>query len=94
MPRASTASGPFVNPIAAPGRDVRGETAGGGMPSTKVPLCSLSNVRYTPKRSHLERVGKKKGRTLAASTAEPLAQTLRRVALSKRLIRRPGEFLH
>jgi len=34
------------------------------------------------------------GRTLTASTIETLAQTLRRVALSKRFIRHPGEFLH
>jgi len=71
-----------------------GRTAGGRMPSMKVPLCSFSYVRYTPKRSHLERVGQRKGRTLTASTAEPLAQTLRRVALSKRLIWHPGMFLN
>jgi DNA topoisomerase VI subunit A len=92
LPRASTASDPVVTPIAESGRDVHGETAGGQKPSMKVPLCSFSNVRYTPKRSHVERVGKKKGRTLTASTVETLAQTLRGVALSKRLVRHPSEF--
>ena len=94
MPRASTAPDPAVTPIAQSGRDVHGEIAGGQEPSTKVLLWSLSNVRYTPKRSYLERVGKKTGRILTASTVETLAQTLRRVALSKRLILHPGEFLN
>ena len=94
MPRASTAPDPVVTPIAQSGRDVHGETAGGRKPSMKVPLCSLSNVQYTPKRSHLERVGNKKGHTLIASTVETPAQTLRRVTLSRRFIRHPGEFLH
>ena len=79
MPRASTVSDPVVGPITGYGRDVHSEIAGGQKPSSEILLCSHSNVQYTLKRSHLERVGKKKGRTLIASTVETPAQTLRRV---------------
>jgi len=93
LPRASTASDPVVEPIAGDGRDVHSGIAGGQEPSRRLLLCSHSNVQYTPERSHLERVGKKKSRTLIASTVESPAQTLRRVTLSRRLMRHPGEFL-
>ena len=43
---------------------------------------------------HSDEVVKEEGRTLTASTAATLAQTLRIDARSTRLIRQAGEFLH
>jgi len=74
--------------------DVCGEIAGARKPSKKVPLSCLPDVRYTPKKPCLEKIVKKESRIRAASTVETFAQTLRRVARSKRFVRHPGESRH
>jgi DNA topoisomerase VI subunit A len=81
LPRAKDPSGSVVGKIVDSVKDIRGEIIGGRKPSTTASLRSLSNVRLTPRRGYLERVGRKKERTLAVSTARTFAQTLRRVAL-------------
>lgn len=86
MPRASTGPDLVVAKIVESGKDIHGKIVGGKKPSMKFPLRSLSNVRYTPKKGYFEMVGKKKERTLTVSTVKTFAQTLRMVALSKRLI--------
>ncbi len=58
----------------------------GDKPTMKLPLRSLSNVRYTTKGGFLEMKGKKKERTLTVNTVKTFAQTLRMMALSKELI--------
>ncbi|MBD3164825.1 DNA topoisomerase VI [Candidatus Woesearchaeota archaeon] len=55
-------------------------------PQIKMPLRSLSNVKYDPRDGYLELVGKMKERTLTASSVKTFAQTLRMMALSKQLI--------
>jgi len=55
-------------------------------PELKMPLRSLSNVKYDPKDGYFELLGKTKGRTLTAGTVKTFAQTLRMMALSKQLI--------
>ncbi len=55
-------------------------------PELKMPLRSLSNVRYDPKDGYFELIGKMKERTLTASTIKTFAQTLRMMALSKDII--------
>ena len=52
----------------------------------KLPVRSLSNVRYQPQRGFFEMAGQKKERTLTVNTVKTFAQTLRMVALSKELI--------
>jgi DNA topoisomerase-6 subunit A len=52
----------------------------------KLPVRSLSNVRYQPRRGYFEMAGQKKERTLTVNTVKTFAQTLRMVALSKELI--------
>ncbi len=51
----------------------------------KLPLRSLSNVRYHPRRGFFEMRGKKKERTLTVNTVKTYAQSLRMMALSKEL---------
>jgi len=55
-------------------------------PKIETPLRSLSNVRYNDKDGYFELLGKKKVRTLTASSVKTFAQTLRMMALSKELI--------
>jgi DNA topoisomerase-6 subunit A len=55
-------------------------------PTMKLPVRSLSNVRYQPKRGFFEMAGQKKERTLTVNTVKTFAQTLRMVALSKELV--------
>jgi DNA topoisomerase-6 subunit A len=55
-------------------------------PTMKLPVRSLSNVRYQPQRGFFEMTGQKKERTLTVNTVKTFAQTLRMIALSKELI--------
>jgi DNA topoisomerase-6 subunit A len=55
-------------------------------PTMKLPVRSLSNVRYHPQRGFFEMAGQKKERTLTVNTVKTFAQTLRMVALSKELV--------
>ncbi len=58
----------------------------GKKPSMKLPLRSLSNVRYDPRNGYLQMRGRKKERTLTVNTVKTFAQTLRMMALSKELV--------
>lgn len=55
-------------------------------PELKMPLRSLTNVKYDPKEGFFELLGKTKERTLTASTVKTFAQTLKMMALSKEII--------
>lgn len=55
-------------------------------PNLSMPVRSLQNVSYDPKKGYFELIGKKKERTLTASTIKTFAQTLRMMILSKNLI--------
>lgn len=54
-------------------------------PELKMPLRSLSNVKYDPKEGYFELMGKMKERTLTASTVKTFAQTLKMMAFSKEI---------
>jgi len=55
-------------------------------PELKMPLRSLSNVKYDSKDGYFELLGKMKERTLTASTIKTFAQTLKMMAFSKDVI--------
>ena len=55
-------------------------------PKLVSPLRALSNVKYDSKEGYFELLGKKKSRTLTASSVKTFAQTLRMMALSKELV--------
>jgi DNA topoisomerase-6 subunit A len=55
-------------------------------PTMRLPVRSLTNVRYQPQRGFFEIAGQKKERTLTVNTVKTFAQTLRMVALSKELV--------
>lgn len=55
-------------------------------PRVRIPLRSLSNVDYEEEKGYFSLKGKHKRRKLTANTAKTFAQTLRMMALSKKLI--------
>jgi len=55
-------------------------------PQMKLPIRSLSNVRYDRKRGHFQLRGRNKVRTLTVNTVKTFAQTLKMLAMSRDLI--------
>lgn len=93
MPKAQAKAGfaPAVEKkvtrqIVGSAQEMHDKIVGGRKPEMKFPLRNLSNVRYSPRKGHFEMAGRKKERTLTVSTVKTFAQTLRMIALSKRLI--------
>jgi DNA topoisomerase VI subunit A len=80
------ASKSVLNAIRASAQDIHSKIMARKKPTMKLPVRSLSNVRYQPQRGFFEMTGQKKERTLTVNTVKTFAQTLRMVALSKELI--------
>jgi DNA topoisomerase VI subunit A len=55
-------------------------------PHMDIPLRSLSNVQYNPKQGYFAILGKKKERTLTASTVKTFAQSLLMMNESKKIV--------
>ncbi len=55
-------------------------------PQMKLPIRSLSNVKYSPKPGYFQLKGRSKTRTLTVGTVKTFAQTLKMLAMSKLLI--------
>ena len=55
-------------------------------PDVSIPLRSLSNVNYDPKKGYFELKGAKKIRTLTVNTIKSFAQTLKMMELSKNIV--------
>jgi DNA topoisomerase VI subunit A len=87
---APTAKGstdkPVLSAIKASAKDIHNKIMARKKPTMKLPVRSLSNVKYQPQRGFFEMTGQKKERTLTVNTVKTFAQTLRMVALSKELI--------
>ena len=62
---------------------VRGKIMKGRKPGMSIPVRSLSNVSYTPRKGYLKLKGARIERTLTVNTVKTFAQTLRMMALSK-----------
>ncbi len=55
-------------------------------PQMKLPIRSLSNVKYRPQKGYFQLKGNNKIRTLTVNTVKTFAQTLKMLAMSKDLI--------
>ncbi len=55
-------------------------------PQMKLPIRSLSNVKYLPRNGYFQMKGKNKVRTMSVSTVRTFAQTLKMMAMSKELV--------
>jgi DNA topoisomerase-6 subunit A len=75
-----------LNAIRTSAKNIHSKIMARKKPTMKLPVRSLSNVRYQPKRGFFEMAGQKKERTLTVNTVKTFAQTLRMVALSKDLV--------
>ena len=83
---ATDSSKKVLSAIKASAEDIHGKIMARKKPTMKLPVRSLSNVRYQPQRGFFEMKGQKKERTLTVNTVKTFAQTLRMVALSKELV--------
>ncbi|MBN2421443.1 DNA topoisomerase VI, partial [Candidatus Woesearchaeota archaeon] len=68
------------------GTDVYKDISKDKQPEMEMPLRDLSNVKYDDKEGFFDIIGKKKSRTLTASTIKTFAQTLKMMNLSKKLV--------
>jgi DNA topoisomerase VI subunit A len=83
---ATDSSKKVLSAIKMSAEDIHGKIMARKKPTMKLPVRSLSNVRYQPQRGYFEMKGQKKERTLTVNTVKTFAQTLRMVALSKELV--------
>ncbi|NIA06569.1 MAG: DNA topoisomerase VI [Actinobacteria bacterium] len=67
-------------------KDVHGKIMRRQKPTMKMPVRSLSNVKYQPSVGYFQLGRGQKTRTLTASTVKTFAQTLKMMSLSKELI--------
>jgi len=75
-----------VERIRGEAEEVYGKIRRKAKPQMKLPIRSLSNVRYRPGAGHFELRGKSKTRTLTVGTVKTFAQTLKMLAMSKDLV--------
>lgn len=75
-----------VEQIVAEASTVRSKIDAGDKPQMKLPIRSLSNVKYRPRVGHFQLQGKNKIRTLTVNTVKTFAQTLKMLAMSKDLV--------
>jgi DNA topoisomerase VI subunit A len=83
MTPADRATMELIDSIA---RDVRDSAEHGEPPRIELPVRSLSNVTYDPKKGWLEIGGARKSRTLTVRTVKSFAQTLRLMAVSRGMV--------
>jgi len=67
-------------------RQVRTSIKNGKLPTIKLPVRSLANVKYDEAKGYFELGGARKVRTLTVNTARSFAQTLRLMATSRALV--------
>ncbi len=82
----SRAQEDVVRRIVEEAGDVHGRIGKGQKPQMKLPIRSLSNVRYKSNVGHFQLQGKNKIRTLTVNTVKTFAQTLKMLAMSKDLV--------
>jgi len=76
----------LLKQIAKEAKGIRDKILKKQKPSMKFPLRNLSNVKFDPKAGYFQIGSKTKERTLAVSTVKTFAQSLKMIALSKKLI--------
>ena len=76
----------IVKKIIAEATDVHTKIRRKSKPQMKLPIRSLSNVKYRPKTGYFQLLGKNKVRTLTVGTVKTFAQTLKMLAMSKDLV--------
>ncbi len=81
------AKAPVERKIIDSAKDVHSKIVRRQKPTMKMPVRSLSNVRYKPSVGYFELGRSKKIRTLTVNTVKTFAQTLKMMSLSQQLIK-------
>ena len=68
-------------------KDIREHIVRGELPSIRLPVRSLANVRYDKKKGYFELGDAQKVRTLSVNTVRSFAQTLRLMAASRTMVK-------
>jgi len=84
--RPETARSPALKKLVELGRAIHQEIRRGRRPHMLVPIRSLSNVSFAPRKGYFVIGNRKSRRTLSYQTVKSFAQTLRLMAFAKHLI--------
>jgi DNA topoisomerase-6 subunit A len=77
---------PAMKQLIAQAEDIRGDIKGGRRPSLRIPIRSLTNVSFSPRKGFFTIGNKVSKRTLSYQTVKPFAQSVRMMAFAKHLI--------
>jgi len=84
--RPETSRSPALAKLVAIGEAIRRQIGTGRRPHISVPIRSLSNVSFAPRKGYFVIGSRKSKRTLSYQTVKPFAQTIRLMAFAKHLI--------
>lgn len=77
---------PAMKGLVDQAKDIYGEIKGGRRPSLRIPIRSLSNVSFSPRKGFFTIGSKVSKRTLSFQTVKPFAQSVRMMGFAKHLI--------
>ncbi|MHC4870858.1 MAG: DNA topoisomerase IV subunit A [Planctomycetota bacterium] len=77
---------PAMKMLVGKAKEIHSDVKRGRRPHISVPIRSLSNVTFAPRKGYFTIGDKKSKRTLSYQTVKPFAQTVRLMAFSKNLI--------
>ncbi len=84
--RPETERSPALDSLIDIGRKIYADIERGRRPNISVPVRSLSNVTFSPRKGYFTIGTRKTRRTLSYQTVKPFAQTVRLMAFAKHLI--------
>jgi DNA topoisomerase-6 subunit A len=84
--RPETERSPALESLVDIGKKIYAEVERGRRPHISVPIRSLSNVTFSPRKGYFTIGTRKAKRTLSYQTVKPFAQTVRLMAFAKHLI--------
>ena len=77
---------PAMKGLIGQAEDIYGDIRGGRRPSLRIPIRSLTNVSFSPRKGFFTIGDKVSKRTLSYQTVKPFAQSVRMMAFAKHLI--------
>ena len=77
---------PAMKGLIGQAEDIYGDIKGGRRPSLRIPIRSLTNVSFSPRKGFFTIGSKVSKRTLSFQTVKPFAQSVRMMAFAKHLI--------
>ncbi len=84
--QTGSARSPAMKGLVTQAEGIYGEIKGGRRPSLRIPIRSLTNVSFSPRKGFFTIGDKVSKRTLSYQTVKPFAQSMRMMAFAKHLI--------